>query len=61
MLDKQYICNIARAAYGDKFMNWLQKGRTARYEKQTDKKVGHIGLTERAFQAFKKSTAVSGK
>ena len=40
MLDKQWICNIARAAYGEKFTKWLHQGKSNRYEKVTDKKVG---------------------
>lgn len=61
MLDKQWICNIARAAYGEKFTKWLHQGKSNRYEKVTDKKVGYIGMTSRVYEAFKKSNAVSGK
>ena len=61
MLTKQWICDVARAAYGQKFLEWLNDGMCNRYEKVTDKKVGYIGMTKRAYEAFKKSKAVSGK
>ena len=61
MLTKQWICDVARAAYGQKFLDWLNDGMVNRYEKVTDKKVGYIGMTKRAYEAFKKSKAVSGK
>ena len=61
LLTKQWICDVARAAYGQRFLDWLNHGMVNKYEKVTDKKVGYIGMTKRAYDAFKASKAVSGK
>ena len=61
MLDKTWICNILNMAYGKLFRDWVEENKTERNTKHVDKNVGWIGMGERAYQAFQKSTHVSSK
>ena len=61
MLDKYWICNILNMAYGKLFRDWVDNNKAERNTKHVDKNVGYIGMGQRVYDAFQKSTAVSCK
>ena len=60
-LPRQYIANIIHTQVGQPFSDWVDQQVNARHEKVADTRNMMIELDPEIAEAFKASTAVSGK